>query len=109
MPNVDEILGGAREAITVRRVFGDAYEHEGVTVIPVALVRGGGGGGGDNENNGGAGFGVNARPVGVYVIAGGDVSWRPARDTGRIERGWQIVAALWALAAWSLARSLRGW
>ena len=62
MPNVDELLEGAREAITVRRVYGDPIEQEGVTVIPAAAVGGGGGGGGDADHNGGAGFGLRARP-----------------------------------------------
>ena len=43
MPNIDEILGGARDAITVRRVYGEPIEQEGVTVVPAAAVRGGGG------------------------------------------------------------------
>jgi uncharacterized spore protein YtfJ len=66
MPNVDEILHGAREAITAKRVYSDPIETEGVTVVPAAAVRGGAGGGGDEELNGGAGFGLGARPVGAW-------------------------------------------
>jgi uncharacterized spore protein YtfJ len=84
MPNVDELLEGAREAITVKRVYGDPIEQEGVTVIPAASVGGGGGGGGDAENNGGGGFGVRARPVGAYVIRGDQVTWVPAIDVTRL-------------------------
>ena len=84
MPDVNELLGGAQDAITVKRVFGDAIETEGVTVIPAAKVGGGGGGGGDNENNGGGGFGLSARPVGAYVIKGDDVRWVPAVDVNRL-------------------------
>jgi len=84
MPNIDELLGGARDAISVKRVYGDPIESEGVTVVPVAKVGGGGGGGGDNENNGGGGFGLGAKPVGAYVIKDGDVSWQPAVDVNRI-------------------------
>jgi uncharacterized spore protein YtfJ len=73
MPNVDEILGGARDALTVRRVFGEPIEQEGATVVPVAAVRGGAGGGGDDAGNGGGGFGLSARPVGAYVIRDGEV------------------------------------
>jgi uncharacterized spore protein YtfJ len=87
MPNVDELLEGAREAISVRRVFGDPYEQDGVTVIPAAAVRGGAGGGGDSENNGGGGFGVQARPGGAYVIKDGKVTWTPAVDPNRIVPG----------------------
>jgi uncharacterized spore protein YtfJ len=106
VPNVDEILEGAREAITVRRVFGDPVERDGTTVVPAAAVRGGGGGGGDSEGNGGAGFGVSASPAGVYVIADGKVSWRPAVNPNRIMLGWQLVSALAVLAAWAVGRRL---
>jgi uncharacterized spore protein YtfJ len=99
MPNVDEILGGARDAMSVKRVFGDPIESEGVTIVPVAKVGGGGGGGGDDTNNGGAGFGLTARPVGAYVIKDGDVTWRPALDPGRI-----LLAGLAVLAVWRLSR-----
>ena len=84
MPNVDEILEGARDAITVERVYGDPVEGEGVTIVPAAAVGGGGGGGGDDEGNGGGGFGVKARPVGAWVIRGDEVAWRPAVDVNRI-------------------------
>ncbi|MGH3383227.1 MAG: GerW family sporulation protein [Nocardioidaceae bacterium] len=82
--NVDEMLKGARDVLSVQRVYGDPIERDGVTVVPVAAVRGGGGGGSDDNENGGAGFAVTARPVGVYVIRGGDVEWRPAVDVGRL-------------------------
>jgi uncharacterized spore protein YtfJ len=104
MPNVDEILQGARDAMSVKRVFGDPIESEGVTVVPVALVIGGGGGGGDAELNGGGGFGLAAKPAGAYVIQAGEVTWKPAVDPGRIMLGWQIVAGLAVLAVWRLAR-----
>lgn len=84
MPNVDELLAGARDAISVKRVFGDPVETDGVTVIPVASVGGGGGGGGDAELNGGGGFGLIARPVGAYVIKDGEVTWKPAVDANRV-------------------------
>jgi uncharacterized spore protein YtfJ len=84
MPNVDEMWQGARDSVTVRRVYGKPVESDGVIVIPAAAVRGGAGGGGDNEGNGGGGFGVMARPVGAYVIRNGKVSWRPAFDLNRV-------------------------
>ena len=56
MPDIDEILNGARDAIAARRVYAEPVERDGATVIPAAAVRGAGGGGGDEENNGGAGF-----------------------------------------------------
>lgn len=98
MPNVDELLEGARDAITVKRVYGDPIEQEGVTVIPAAAVGGGGGGGGDAEHNGGGGFGLRARPVGAYVIRGDHVTWVPAIDVTRL--------AVVALGILVLVRSL---
>jgi uncharacterized spore protein YtfJ len=91
MPNVDEMWQGTHDAVTVRRVYGEPVESDGVTVIPAAAVRGGAGGGGDNEGNGGGGFGVVARPIGAYVIRDGQVSWRPAVDLNRV---LLLVAAL---------------
>jgi uncharacterized spore protein YtfJ len=105
MPDVDELIRGAQDAIAAKRVYGEPVEREGVTVIPAASVRGGGGGGGDNENNGGGGFGLMARPVGAYVVKpDGEVAWEPAIDVQRMTLGWQIVSALAVLTAWSLLR-----
>ena len=107
MPNVDEILEGAREAMSVRRVYGEPHEQDGVTIIPAAAVRGGAGGGGDDMNNGGGGVGLQARPVGAYVVKDGDVSWKPAVDPNRIVAGWQLVSLVGLLVAWAFARALR--
>lgn len=94
-------LDAFQDALTVKRVFGDAYEVEGVTVIPVAAVRGGGGGGGgegdapDAQGTGsgaGLGFGVNVRPVGAFVVKDGEVTWSPSIDVMRIVTGGQLVA-----------------
>ena len=68
----EELLRGAQEAITVRRVYGEAIERDGVTLVPAAMVVGGGGGGGDEAGNGGGGFGLMARPIGAWAIRDGD-------------------------------------
>ncbi len=84
--DVQQLVSEARDAVTVKRVFGEPYERNGVTVIPAAVIRGGGGGGGDNrteEGGSGGGFGVIARPVGAYVIKDGTVTWQPAFDLNR--------------------------
>ena len=94
--NVTEMLEGARDAMTVKRVYGDPIEREGLTIVPTADVRGGGGGGGDAENNGGGGFGLQARPVGIYVVKNGEVEWEPAVDVNRISI-MGIVAGIVAL------------
>jgi uncharacterized spore protein YtfJ len=84
--DVDQIVQGARDALTVKRVFGEPYEKDGVTIIPAAAFRGGGGGGGDNSPNGGGGggFGLDAKPAGAYVIRNGQVSWQPAVDLSKV-------------------------
>jgi uncharacterized spore protein YtfJ len=97
MANVDEMFAGTQDAITVKRVFGDPIESEGVTIVPAAKVGGGGGGGGDSEHNGGGGFGIGAKPVGAYVIKGGEVSWQPAIDVNRIVAFTFILGLAFAL------------
>jgi uncharacterized spore protein YtfJ len=112
---VQEVIAQARDAITVQRVFGEPYEKNGVTVIPAARVQGGAGGG-DGEGPGGegrgsgSGFGVNARPVGAYLIRGDEMTWQPAVDLNRIVLGAQVVAivALFAIRAIVKARAKAG-
>ncbi len=93
---VEELLSGARDVVSVKRVYGDPYEKNGLTVIPAATVRGGGGGGmGDNEageSGGGGGFGLVARPSGAWIVEDGEVTWKPAIDVNRIVLGGQIIA-----------------
>jgi uncharacterized spore protein YtfJ len=86
MPDVDDMWRGARDAMTVKRVYGDPVQSDGVTLVPAAAVRGGAGGGGEGgpEGGGGGGFGIVARPIGAYVIRDGSVSWRPAVDLNRV-------------------------
>jgi uncharacterized spore protein YtfJ len=99
--NIQEVLTTAREAITVRRVFGDPYEKNGVTFIAAARVGGGGGGGGGHDNDGqqgeGGGFGVGARPAGAYVIKDGNVRWMPAVDVNRIIAMIGVVALVFLI------------
>lgn len=128
---VDEVLTQAREAMTVKRVFGDPIERDGMTIIPVANVMGGGGGGsgegpsaasrtdGDGESaeatpgragpamgsGAGVGFGLRATPAGVYVIKDGDVSWRPALDQTRIAVTGQLIGVFFLFIVWRLLRS----
>ena len=47
---VDEIMSQARDSLGSKRVFGEPYEKNGVTVIPAAKVMGGAGGGGEGAN-----------------------------------------------------------
>ncbi len=88
--DLSEMATSARDAMTVRRVFGDPYERGEVTVIPVATVLGGTGGGKDDGKEGG-GFGLIAKPAGVYVVHGDQVRWQPAVDVNRIVAGGQLL------------------
>ena len=111
--DVNELMTQTKDALTVTRLFGEPVEREGVTVIPVAVVRGGGGGGrgegsgpegvGTGSGSGG-GFGIAAKPAGVYVIEGRSVSWRPAVDVNRIILGAQVVIIVALLALRSVRR-----
>jgi uncharacterized spore protein YtfJ len=111
-----EIIEQAREVLSVRRVFGDPIERDGLVVVPVAIVRGGAGGGsGEGQatsespggTGGGAGWGASARPAGVYVISGGEVRWQPAVDVNRIVLGGQLVAIVALLTLRSIFKARR--
>ena len=111
--DVQGVIDSARDTITVKRVYGEAVEQDGVTVIPAAAVAGGGGGGGGDGTDesgksgggGGAGFGVRARPAGVFIVRGGRVRWKPAVDVNRIVIGSLLLGAIAVLAWRSVERS----
>ena len=106
MTELQDVLQQARDTITVKRVFGEPYEHDGVTLIPAAKVMGGAGGGGGSDtqqNRGyGGGYGVRATPVGTYVISGDSVRWLPAVDVNRIV----LLAAVITIVALGTVRSV---
>jgi len=109
--NADQILSQAQDTITIKRVFGEPYEKNGITVITAAGVLGGGGAGsgeapGDQGQGSGGGFGVIARPVGAFVIKGDQVSWQPAIDVNRAILGGQIVAVIALLTLRAVVRIL---
>lgn len=94
-------IRGTRDALSVRRVFGDPQEIDGITIIPVARVAGGAGGGGgegtreqDAGSGFGTGFGLHAQPLGIYRIHDGQVDWQPIIDVNRLARGGQILAGV---------------
>jgi uncharacterized spore protein YtfJ len=89
--DVQEVLSRSLGAMTVKRAFGEPFEKDGLTLVPVARVGGGGGGGGgEGEEAGkkgggfGLGLGLGVEPVGAYVIRDGTVRWQPAVDPTRI-------------------------
>jgi len=100
---VQDLLSKVSKQLSVGRAFGAAYERNGTSVIPVALVAGGGGGGegttgtvpsdttdgegfvgGESEDvatssqGSGGGLGGLVMPVGVYVVNDDQVRWVPA-------------------------------
>ncbi|UFU06007.1 spore germination protein GerW family protein [Ruania halotolerans] len=109
-----------REALTVRRVFGEAYTVGETTVIPVARVIGGSGmgygsgmgrdpqgttDGPSAEGTGGGGaVGMCAWPSGAYVVHDGEVTWKPAFDVNLAVLGGQALAGVVAM---SVACALR--
>jgi uncharacterized spore protein YtfJ len=109
-----EFIEQARDSLTVRRVFGDPYTVDGVTLVPAARILGGGGGGGAGPEEGGTapagvggGYGMRAVPAGAYVIRNGEVSWQPAVDVTRIALGGQVVAVVLLLVVRSALRRRR--
>jgi uncharacterized spore protein YtfJ len=121
MSSFSQVLEQARESIGVKRVFGEPYEKNGVTVIPAARIMGGVGGGegdapkaageegeeasGQRASGAGGGYGLTGGPAGVYVIKGDDVKWIPAVDVNRLMLGFQIVMVVFFLAMRSISRA----
>jgi uncharacterized spore protein YtfJ len=108
--DVQSVIAQARDAITVKRVFGEPYEKNGLTVIPAARVRGGAGGGAGEGQEGqgkgsGTGFGLSARPVGAFAIQGEDVTWRPSIDVNRVILGAQVVAVVALLTVRTIVKA----
>ena len=94
-------------SIGAKRVFGEPYEKNGVTIIPAARIMGGIGAGegvtpdADGQptktTGAGGGFGISGGPAGVYVIKGDKVTWLPAIDVNRLMLGFQIVMVVFFL------------
>lgn len=110
MAMIKDMMQSWQDAYTVRRVFGDPVEKDGVTVIPVAMVAGGGGGGAGTSPDApdvsgeGGGFGGVARPAGVFVVRADGVEWLPALDVTMVTMAGIALSALITLV---LGRALR--
>jgi uncharacterized spore protein YtfJ len=122
-----ELVGSFTEASTVKRVFGQPIEKDGVLVIPVANVRGGFGGG-ESELTGaeaagpaskgglaaapqrpkgwGGGGAWSASPAGAYVLTNGEVSWVPAVNANRTVLLGCLTGIVSLLVLRSIVRSL---
>ena len=104
--NALDAVSQAKDVLNVRRVYGEPFQENGLTIIPAANITGGGGGGGDTAGNGGAGFGVRARPAGAWVIKDGEATWRPALDLNRTILVGQLIAIVALLVTRSVVKSL---
>jgi uncharacterized spore protein YtfJ len=105
----------AQDVLTVKRVYGEPIERNGVTIIPaVSLGGGGGGGGGGGQDERGqrgsgygGGFGVSAKPAGAFIVrADGRVVWRPALDLNRAILMGQVVAIVFLLTVRAVVKAL---
>ncbi len=119
MLNLETIVDRVDDTLTARRVFGEPVVKNGTTVIPVARIMGGAGGGEGPTptvpgeagaetkpaTSGGVGFGMAARPAGVYVIKEDSVRWIPALDVNRVVIGMQVVLIVLLLTIRSIARA----
>jgi uncharacterized spore protein YtfJ len=99
---------------SAEKVFGHPITQDGITMLPVARVSGGGGGGsgsqpgrdGQESSGTGGGVGILARPLGVFVIKDGRVSWRPAFDLNKVIIGGQVVVVTALLVFRPLIKAL---
>jgi uncharacterized spore protein YtfJ len=112
-----ELAAGVTDSASVKRVFGQPIEKEGLTVIPVASVRGGFGGGegpGRRSEDGGqappmswgGGGAFSAMPAGVYVIKDGNLAWHPAVDQNRVIFLGMLTGIVGLLVVRSIVRTL---
>ena len=103
--DVMSVIDKAKDTMSVKRVFGDPYEKNGVTIIPAARVQGGAGSGSGEQEGRGSGFGVNAKPAGAFVFNGDKVSWQPAIDATKIVIGMQLVVVAALLLVRAVVKS----
>ena len=89
-----DMYAGPGDAMTAKRVFGKAYEQDGVVLIPVAKISGGGGGRGKRR-----GFGMRGQPMGAFVIRGNRVRWKPVVDVNGLLFRAQLMAGAVVLLA----------
>lgn len=108
--NDTSVLETVKEMVqntTAEKVYGTPITQEGITVLPVAKVSGGGGGGsgtgpgedGQEAGGTGGGLGLTAKPLGVFVMRDGKVSWRPAVDVNKAILGGMAVMVAAIVAA----------
>lgn len=109
-----DVLDRFREVVQsadVGKVFGAPIIRDDVVVVPVARIRTGVGGGSGTgpaaEGGTGGGYGIVAKPLGVFVITDGKVRWHPVVDINVIIMGGQLIAVTALLVSWSREGSSR--
>src|SRR5690349_526646 len=101
-----KIYEQVKDVVGSATVFGEPYAQNGLTLIPASKVSVGAGGGEGADNAQGSGFGLDARPVGAFVIKGDEVSWVPAIDVNRIVLITQIGFIVALLTIRSVTKAL---
>ncbi|WP_306355803.1 MULTISPECIES: spore germination protein GerW family protein [unclassified Nocardia] len=106
---VEELLAAAKDNATVKRVYAEPVERDGITVIAAAAVSGGAGGGGGHDKEGqegsGGGYGIGAKPVGAFVLQDGQLRWQPAVDVNRVITVAGFVIAIAMIIGARIARA----
>ena len=113
---LERMMEGIGAKATVRAVFGQPIEREGVTVIPVARVRwgfGGGSGTGTDAANGtgsgtGGGGGATVDPLGHLEMRGGEATFRPILSPYPSPAFLLAAGVTAAIVIRALGRLLRG-
>ena len=106
--NVDEMLQGARDTMTVSRVYGEPIERNGVTLIPAAEVMGGGGGGGATRRTTAAvDSGSAPDRWGRGSSAATRCTWEPAVDATKIALRGMLVAIVFLFVVRSVVKTAR--
>ena len=83
--DVENLLARVADNLSVRRAFGEAYEKNGMLIIPVAIVAGGGGGGTGHNRRGDPAAGPDSPPD--APDAPDAAHDRTPQDSGRTEAG----------------------
>ena len=89
--DVENLLAKVADNLSVRRAFGEAYEKNGMLIIPVAIVAGGGGGGTGHNRRDDPAAGPDSPPDAADAPdapdAPGPPDDRTPQDPGRTEAG----------------------
>jgi uncharacterized spore protein YtfJ len=97
-------IGQVHERASVKTVFGEPFQVDGRTIIPVAKVQYGFGFGvgrskekekeeEESGEGGGGGAGVSIRPIAVLEITGQETKVKPVVDVTRLALAGMLLAA----------------